>query len=52
MRKRLVMVEGLEEERSRVKQFGKKRHLAEEKGFFFVLLDEFAHIFIATKFNN
>ena len=29
-----MMVEGLEEERSRVKQFGKKRHLAEEKGFF------------------
>ena len=51
MRKALVMVEGLEEERSRAKQFGKKRHLAEEKGFF-VLLDEFAHIFIATKFNN
>ena len=50
MRKGLVVVEGREEERSRAKQFGKKRHLAEEKGF--VLLDEFAHIFIATKFNN
>ena len=50
MRKGLMMVEGRKKERSRAKQFGKKRHLLEEKRF--VLLDEFAHIFIATKFNN